>query len=661
MEVSREYRQSKSIKYITLAFETFSALLLTVGSWLLFINAFGISMEIFRSGGIREGGLTLWNAFAETLGMNNYILLPVYDADSGSPIIAYFIIAVTLVISFFVVRSKNRYLLTLYAVPVFVFCVILNLEVSEEGLSILIVAIIYSWFVMRKNGTGNLHSLGLVCIVSLIAGAIYITPFFTDHLCNFEQTSAVKAKVTDKITDVRYGRGKTKNSDTALTITMKKPAQMWLRGFTGEEHIENEWKAMPNDRQYQYAGVHRSLSENWLPMTQVTKADETAFDKKEKTSRVEIELKRSGREYIFLPYEVAEYSESKVKNYGDSFLKAKGLTGQSKYEFRVGDEATSRWTDLAGKYYEGYGKQSKRRISYETEESHINLMAYSRFTDLNDEDINAAYNAVGDYEKKSEGHIDYDLAIKSVKKYFNDDCLILNKKNAKPGASLDELVQGKKLGYGDAANLAAVLFRYYGIPARYVEGYQLRPSDVKKMKPNKPYNLKCSRAWQWPEIYVDGIGWMPIEINPGAEGNMKQADLTKGLEGQSISNPIQEQPPRPSGNTQSGKVKEPDSINWKKILMYVIGCAFLILLVLLLFLIGRKAYRYRKMVASFGQKDVRRAICSLFAALSERKIRLDGELTDIGYRAAYSTEEVFEGERRKMWERWKERRRYKSN
>ena len=78
----------------------------------------------------------------------------------------------------------------------------------------------------------------------------------------------------------------------------------------------------------------------------------------------------------------------------------------------------------------------------------------------------------------------------------------------------------KKKGYCTAyASAAVMMFRYLGIPARYVEGYVVTPSDIKKLTEaeNGYVDVEVSdySAHAWAEIYVPGFGFVPIEVTPG--------------------------------------------------------------------------------------------------------------------------------------------------
>ena len=61
------------------------------------------------------------------------------------------------------------------------------------------------------------------------------------------------------------------------------------------------------------------------------------------------------------------------------------------------------------------------------------------------------------------------------------------------------------------ASAAVLLFRLYGIPARYVEGYLVRDLSSE----NGAQAIMDEAAHAWAEIYVNGVGWIPIEVTPG--------------------------------------------------------------------------------------------------------------------------------------------------
>lgn len=65
------------------------------------------------------------------------------------------------------------------------------------------------------------------------------------------------------------------------------------------------------------------------------------------------------------------------------------------------------------------------------------------------------------------------------------------------------------------ATTAALLFRMYGIPSRYVEGYIAPAADFKKDTDGYTAEVTDERAHAWTEVFLPDFGWMPVEATPG--------------------------------------------------------------------------------------------------------------------------------------------------
>lgn len=76
----------------------------------------------------------------------------------------------------------------------------------------------------------------------------------------------------------------------------------------------------------------------------------------------------------------------------------------------------------------------------------------------------------------------------------------------------------KKQGYCvHFATTAVLMYRMYGIPARYAAGY-IAPAAGFSAGEDGNWNsvLQDQLAHAWPEIYVDGMGWIPVEATPAS-------------------------------------------------------------------------------------------------------------------------------------------------
>ena len=74
------------------------------------------------------------------------------------------------------------------------------------------------------------------------------------------------------------------------------------------------------------------------------------------------------------------------------------------------------------------------------------------------------------------------------------------------------------------------MFRHYGIPARYVEGYLIFPEDVEGQLENAVLTVPEAHAHAWVEFYQDGIGWVPFEVTPPYIDRMEQPDIFQGYD-----------------------------------------------------------------------------------------------------------------------------------
>jgi hypothetical protein len=106
------------------------------------------------------------------------------------------------------------------------------------------------------------------------------------------------------------------------------------------------------------------------------------------------------------------------------------------------------------------------------------------------------FDAVGVIRQYLENNIEYDENVDAPD--LSGDFVLSLLNNSKKGYSVH------------FATVAALMFRYYGIPARYVEGYLATPDEGETS-----FDLADNDAHAWVEIYVNGLGFIPIEVTPG--------------------------------------------------------------------------------------------------------------------------------------------------
>ncbi len=197
------------------------------------------------------------------------------------------------------------------------------------------------------------------------------------------------------------------------------------------------------------------------------------------------------------------------------------------------------------------------------------------------------------------------------------------------------------------ATAAVLMFRTFGIPARYVEGY-LTTVLTTDAGPNE---IMDESAHAWAEIYIDGAGWVPVEVTPGfineedmeddrEPSSMSSEDLedventteeeTSEEEVQTTEHPTVEgefhteepttvppttapkptenptQPPtHPTEPTQPSTLPEDDQesndLVWKILKIVLVIAAIILAIALIWFMIGwQRRYRLGKMEARFN-------------------------------------------------------------
>ncbi len=67
------------------------------------------------------------------------------------------------------------------------------------------------------------------------------------------------------------------------------------------------------------------------------------------------------------------------------------------------------------------------------------------------------------------------------------------------------------------ASAATLMYRSFGVPARYVTGYKISKDDFKEQEDGTYYAKALDKnAHAWTEIYIRDKGWVPVEVTPAA-------------------------------------------------------------------------------------------------------------------------------------------------
>lgn len=427
------------------------------------------------------------------------------------------------------------------------------------------------------------------------------------------------------ITDIRYGNNSAdgltggdltkagkleRRTDDVLKVTMSEPQSYYLRGFVGESYENNKWKTLDEtDKQslYENGDLFYWLHEDdFYAQTQIVNAaiaagniffdsansaktkNETEISESSGRNKVTIENLKASSRYLYMPYETQSVELLDVGQIGDSNAIAKGVRGERKYEFAAAENIIVKYQKIGNALQKQKSENGTAAAEsrYLTDEAAYNEFVYDNYLEMPMDIAQYLAEKFGDFViENGQKHFDYQMAKQNILFYLG--------KSVKYSEETDEVsgdidfvlkfLDGSKKGYDvHYATAAVMMFRYYGIPARYVEGYLITKDDVKAMKADEPFYIDGTHAHAWAEYYQDGVGWLPFEVTPSYLSIMSKMESYRdisGMLGQTVGS-------KKAENQQEEQLTEPNDTKfemfWIKHKVEIIFAAVMLLLALLI-------------------------------------------------------------------------------
>lgn len=174
------------------------------------------------------------------------------------------------------------------------------------------------------------------------------------------------------------------------------------------------------------------------------------------------------------------------------------------------------------------------------------------------------------------------------------------------------------------ATAATAMFRAIGIPARLVTGVAFDAEAGRSVE------VLRENEHAWVEVYIDGTGWLPVEVTPGSLDG--EAPGTESPQPESPSpepSPMSIPTPENSGGENSVSIVQNDdkntlanAVQTAQPVITVAGCILLLPLLCLLWYLGRRFLWKRQLSgdrdrAALGIWRCARRICSFGAEMPE--------------------------------------------
>lgn len=323
------------------------------------------------------------------------------------------------------------------------------------------------------------------------------------------------------------------SEDTVLEVTMTQPTSYYLRGFVGETYANSRWTVLDSKTLSEDADTFYWLHQDgFYAQSQLTTAAQAGVsDVLRYDNTVTVQNVGASGKYLYAPYELlADSDVLDAAQIGDRTLLASGLRGQRSYSFHASDNIITQYQRLAAALLE----ETEQTNAFLNTEAAYNRFAYDHYTDIPDDVRGFLEEKLGGYQKdEGQVHFDYQRAKQNILFYLTT--YITYEENVLPITGGDfalTFLDGTQSGYDvHYATAAALMFRYYGIPARYVEGYLVTKDDAAQMKSGQTLNVGGNRAHAWVEYYQDGLGWLPFETTPTYFSAMEKVEQYQNISG----------------------------------------------------------------------------------------------------------------------------------
>ncbi|MDD6489932.1 MAG: transglutaminaseTgpA domain-containing protein [Clostridia bacterium] len=387
-----------------------------------------------------------------------------------------------------------------------------------------------------KNAFPSARKSGmLVCIVLLVSMLISVPvinmnvdriynlsdkaeEFIYQNLLNNNMSGSEDIS-TDYVNTGKINRGNvyTRNVDTLnITLDHMPTQKLYMKGFTGYNYENGEWtKAddsdisdkMRQDSEYDISGYLSGYLYDVNYMHFVVNRDFRGYDSAEYTMNIQ-HLNNSPA--IYLPYYNIKNNDNATKraanagyDYFTYFYEQKDMAidwenkdkPSDSYLIEICKNINKMYKESIQQKYLTYPKELLPRLSKLCSETPLNDLNEITTFILYTLSKNTTYTTTPGKAPNNQDIIEYFL--------FDSG-------------------KGYCVHY---ATTAVMMYRMYGIPARYATGYVVPPYDfyeVEDYNGNKVYsvNLTDKSAHAWVEIYLDGYGWTPVEVTPSTSGEM---------------------------------------------------------------------------------------------------------------------------------------------
>lgn len=396
-------------------------------------------------------------------------------------------------------------------------------------------------------------------------------------------------------------------NETALKLTMPKASgSLYLKGFAGSTYVGNAWEGLSKEETSNYSHIIEEYGSDGLSGESLSNAylnlflegviqytPELLFNAGYNPSNMvrrfelDVDYVSANEKFMYAPYFLDTSQLSGVSPIADLYLKPKKRNASYTFSYYKLQEGNNLMDNLHKLYEMNYMIQVNDKAAYEkfvNFEREYRKFVYDTYVGIPEgkfkriEDANLPIPKAYDTESML-------FTVDEVTKYLSNNTRYTLSPGALPKGEdfIEYFLFDSKKGYcAHYASSAVMLLRYFGVPARYIEGYIVTEKDINQGKvgeqttfvtydaslettsevtPNMTVEIRDANAHAWIEVYMDGIGWLPVEVTAGysEEGiDSINQSIERRISGIPTSTPLPTNTPKPTQKPQPTITKEPE-------------------------------------------------------------------------------------------------------
>ena len=370
--------------------------------------------------------------------------------------------------------------------------------------------------------------VGMAAISAILIAVSLLGPAYADNwLGKREQLDQAKTKLEERFKEVGQNlsnfefvlnRKTIKESETAdvnrevcvLTMSDRPTTNLYLKSFQGTYYQNGSWSE--KDGTFTFEALKAGISAERVQRL----LSQGVYDAAHPTQRTtySTEYKSLLGNAMFMPYfvDVAGIEADDLK--GDMFLsRAKVLGKQTLQGVRFNEMNTSQLHQFSSVSYEEKDQQAWDWYDEFVKERYTEVPENMPFVDI------------------YAGYVDSNVLIHH-RDFSNEERLLYASKvgglmsgfqyTLSPGEvpenwdAVEYFLGRNHKGFCvHFASAGVLILRKLGIPARYCDGYMVPTEDLVHSEGEYHVTVKDKHAHAWAEIYLDHIGWVPVEMTAG--------------------------------------------------------------------------------------------------------------------------------------------------